>query len=169
MPTCSEAECVRPVYNLARSLCRLHYDRLRRVGQLAPIDYFWRQVAVGPPEECWEWRGCRTRDGYGVYSTTIAHRTAYARNVGPIPEGMHIDHICRNRACVNPRHLRALEPVENLSDSAQRNSPICPNGHAYTAENTRVTEVRGRPRRNCRACDRTRVARYRGRLARATS
>jgi hypothetical protein len=78
-------------------------------------DRFWDNVDIA--DDCWEWqRSCRT-SGYGQYSTWkdgkrvknwLAHRYAYEQVVGPIPEGLEIDHLCRNRRCVNPDHL---EPV----------------------------------------------------------
>lgn len=123
--------------------------------------------------QCWEWQGYRSH-GYGhIYSPTHgrilkAHRVAYELFVGPIPAGLHIDHLCRNRACVRPDHLEPVTAKENLLRGiglTARNAAVthCPKGHEYTELNTRWVisnrrRVKAPPRQNsvrqCRACDR---------------
>lgn len=67
---------------------------------------------------CWNWPGARTRKGYGQIRlaegrTSYTHRESYMAFVGPIPEGLEIDHLCRNRGCFNPDHLEPVTPGEN--------------------------------------------------------
>jgi hypothetical protein len=93
-----------------------------------------------------------------------AHVFAYVLLVGPIPEGLHLDHLCRVRRCVNPAHLEPVTPGENVR---RGNSPsaiaartgVCAKGHPLTDEN--VTVIRLSPlKRRCKVCHRERQARY---------
>ena len=109
---------------------------------------------------CWTWNGGPAGNGYGQVSCKgrkyITHRVVYEAMIGPIPEGLTIDHLCRNRLCVNPAHLEAVTMRENLlrgdspaARAARRDS--CPKGHAYTKENTYVTKAGVRQCRHCHA------------------
>ena len=116
-------------------------------------------------DDCWVWNGSRKQD-YGYYDGKIAHRLVYKLIVGDIPEGLELDHLCRNRPCVNPGHLEPVTHAENVRRGAALRTH-CKQGHEFTAENT-YRMPRG-PRvgaRHCRACNRAAVARY---SARATS
>jgi hypothetical protein len=77
---------------------------------------FWSYVTK--TEGCWEWKGAKDGDGYGhlgvAGSVVGAHRYAYELLVGPIPEGLHLDHLCRNRPCVNPDHLEPVTQAVNV-------------------------------------------------------
>jgi hypothetical protein len=78
-------------------------------------DRLWSQVAVGDPDECWPWIGKAEKAGYGAIRLDQslllrAHRVAYESEVGPIPEGHHLHHVCENPSCCNPAHLEPLTP-----------------------------------------------------------
>lgn len=119
-----------------------------------PFLRFWTKVSFG--WDCWEWTGCRTWNGYGQFwdgkRVGLAHRYAYETMVGPIPAGLLLDHLCRNKACVNPSHL---EPVTNYENLRRGNTPIawtaCERGHEYTQESTHWTRD---GHRQCRICRR---------------
>jgi hypothetical protein len=117
---------------------------------------FWEKVDRRGPDDCWEWQAGRDSSGYGSFFTeevdgkriTVgAHRWAYQHVVGPIPEGLHIDHLCRNRKCVNPCHMEAVTNKVNAlrgQSFAAKNSrkTHCPSGHEYTEENIKWYEGR---------------------------
>lgn len=104
---------------------------------------------------CWEWTGNRIRGGYGQLGggstrTQMAHRMAYEQLVGPIPEGLELDHLCVNPPCVNPAHLEPVTHEENMRRAAARRT-TCGNGHPWTPENTRIG---WNGQRLCRPCRR---------------
>lgn len=109
---------------------------------------------------CWVWTGAATK-GYGQFKFNkrqmSAHRVAYELVVGPIPEGLVIDHLCRQTLCVNPAHMEPVTNAENIRrgevGANERSKTHCPQGHPYDDENT--TLHLGKWRR-CRACNRAR-------------
>ncbi len=118
---------------------------------------------------CWEWQLSLDKDGYGKIHhakvATRAHRAAYIAFVGPIPDGLETDHLCRVRHCCNPAHMEVVTHRENTlrgtSPSALcARKTHCPKGHAYDPQNTRLDD---RNRRNCRACQRIAARAYRER------
>lgn len=131
---------------------------------------FARFYAMSQPEPnsgCWLWTAHVDRHGYGRFSirrgTYLAHRVSYAYHVGPIQDGLCIDHKCRNRQCVNPAHLEPVTNRENIVRGAKAIT-ACPRGHPYDEENT-YTAPDGH--RFCRACNRAAVNRLRARKAAA--
>lgn len=113
---------------------------------------------------CWNWTGKLVR-GYGWLSGTYAHRASYELFVGPIPDGLQIDHLCVNRRCVNPRHLEPVTGAENMRRVAERRTH-CKHGHEFTPENTYDRPASGR---QCRACNAAAVRRYVARRAERAS
>ena len=103
---------------------------------------------------CWEWTAYLDKDGYGRFRDknqlyVKSHRWSYEHYREPIPDGLEIDHLCRNRACCNPTHLEPVTCAENIrrgntgknqekNIAIQRAKTHCPQGHAYSTENTRI-------------------------------
>lgn len=87
--------------------------------KLTEVDFDQRFVA-GEPDVCWLWLGGRCGD-YGAFGKgRYAHQHAFERAHGPIPDGSHVDHRCRNRMCVNPAHLRLATNRQNSCNSGPR-------------------------------------------------
>lgn len=99
---------------------------------------------------CWEWQGNKDHYGYGAFSLdgkhVKAHRVAYELYQAPIPTGLALDHLCENKACVNPAHLEPKLNADNVRRHFAKQTH-CKQGHELTPENTYNYR-----RRNCRAC-----------------
>lgn len=115
-------------------------------------------------DSCWLWRGGLGASGYGKYKGRQAHRVIYEELVGPIPDGLQLDHLCRVLICVNPAHV---EPVTDLENKRRRFAlqTHCKRGHEFTEANTYT----GCGARQCRTCQRYAVRRYKERKLRRLS
>jgi hypothetical protein len=176
--TCAINGCEKPAR--ARGWCVNHYARWKRHGD--PIGggirgddlaRFWSKVDKRGSFECWPWLGTIDRDGYGRFRLASPNRSdpaarmSYRMLVGPIPDGLVIDHVwargCTRRDCVNPAHLEPVTNGENIRRSEPARRSHCPRGHEYTPDNTSLTSGTGR---TCVICNRRRVRAARSRNAR---
>ncbi len=177
---CPVENCKNPLF--AKGLCSTHYARWKRHGnvnvnlkKLSLGVKFWRHVFIDSSVEnsCWVWVGCICR-GYGHFVTSQqptvivkAHRFSYESLVGKIPDGLTIDHLCRNKACVNPNHLEpvtmrinVLRGTSIVANNAAKKQ--CDHGHSFDKKNTYV--YKSGPRkgaRKCRTCERIRMQKTR--------
>lgn len=124
------------------------------------------ELKVVKTNSCWNWSGCVIKNGYGQITirnkVQYAHRVAYERAKGEIPKGLCVDHLCRNRSCVNPDHLEVVTSKENTlrgGGISAKNAVkrLCVNGHAFTKENTYFVK-KGR---HCKRCTLERTKKYR--------
>lgn len=183
-PQCKVGGCTSS--NTARGWCNKHYRRWKRSGDPLKAAWergdsasnFWAKTRRGSDSECWPWVGHVNAYGYGNFiwqGGRLAHRFAYELVIGPIPDGLDLDHTCHSsarcdspgnscphRRCVNPAHLEPVTFQENARRSQPGRRPKmagvknlakthCPKRHEYTAENTYVDR---RGCRNCKACRR---------------
>lgn len=133
---------------------------------------FWRKVVVDAETGCWTWTGKRGHNGYGYWhwdeggtkpnTQRLVHRVVYTVLVGPIPDGLTIDHLCRNQLCVNPQHLEAVPQGEN---TRRGTGPVAINArktHCIRGHDLSGPAVYVRPDgrgRDCRECKRAANAR----------
>ncbi|MCC6573302.1 MAG: HNH endonuclease [Planctomycetes bacterium] len=136
-----------------------------------PRDLGWYlgQTVRDPETDCWQWQGALTK-GYGRIRVggkrLLSHRVIYELMIGPIPEGMELDHLCRLPSCQNPKHLEPVTHKENVrrgvsSFARKANATHCVRGHALTGDNLRM-QPNGL--RNCKACEPLRYARDRAKI-----
>jgi hypothetical protein len=132
-----------------------------------PDVLFWRHVVRRGPNECWGWIGAKHPFGYGCFEhrrlkQTLAHRISYILLVGPILDGLELDHLCRNPQCCNPAHLEPVTGKENKArgtgvGAKNITKTHCPHGHEYTPDNTWTSKMN---ERNCITCKRENARRY---------
>lgn len=146
--------------------CRKYRGSARGLGGTL-LQRYWQSITF-QTDGCWQWSGCIGRNGYGKLGhrgrTLLAHRLSYRIHVGSIPDGLELDHLCRNRWCVNPDHLEAVTHSVNVQrgngpESARRrsaNATHCRNGHQITADSffvlARTRAGRPTTERVCKAC-----------------
>jgi HNH endonuclease len=169
--TCCIDGCEKPRYQGRYRMCCMHEKRRRKYGSPFIVERifnddvarFWSYV--NKTETCWLWTGSKTKSSgrtkyYGRLNIAgkhvKAHRYSYELNVGPIPEGLTLDHIaskCTSTLCVNYDHL---EPVTREENSRRYFAQFegCINGHLYTPENTYIRPDNGT--RMCRTCPKER-------------
>lgn len=119
---------------------------------------FWSKVDKGPVSRCWPWTGALSNNGYGKFRwrnrTVQAHRFAWYLFFKENPVNETLDHLCRNRTCVNPSHLSDVSQRENSMRSSNPSATNsrkthCIHGHKFTKDNTYIDK---QGRRHCRAC-----------------
>lgn len=127
-----------------------------------------QRISLPNLDGCMEWTGAINTSGYGHYNRGLTyylgHRASYEMFVGPIPEGLVIDHLCRNRACCRPDHLEPVTIGENIRRGEQATKTHCVHGHEFTPSNTYLRLTGGR---ECRACRKRRMAEHKERRAAA--
>ena len=132
---CIVNDCEKAIFSKRKSLCGMHYYRLMRNGAIDRLvaqerkknweDRFW--FKVNKTDTCWEWTSAIDTYGYGIFQrshpkrqSVKAHRVSYELSVGPIPNGLTLDHLCYNTKCVNPKHLEPVTKSENSIRAAAR-------------------------------------------------
>lgn len=134
-------------------------NRLENLDYFSPLESAISAIRK-KADGCVLWDGHMSREGYGRLGTEYAHRTVYTRLVGPIADGLQIDHLCRNRACVNPSHLQAVTQRVNIlrgSGAAARNArkEFCIRGHEFDG----IRRMGNGTGRTCSKCAKIREAR----------
>lgn len=132
-------ECGRET--LYKRWCQAHWKQMKLYGRIGGraipatfIERLWRK-SERTAEGCRVWTGTSDPGGYGTIKfgerTWRVHRIAYEMMIGPIPDGLVIDHLCRNRACWWPPHLEAVTPAENSRRGSFATRTTCSEGHPY--------------------------------------
>lgn len=128
-----------------------------------PLDRFWKKI--NKKDDCWVWTAGQDGHGYGMFFDSVkkvnvkAYRWSYENFIGLVPNNLQLDHLCRNRICVNPNHLEPVTQQENIKRGEagknliemQLSKVLCPKNHKYDKENTYIRPDGGRGCRKCRA------------------
>ena len=165
------AECDRPT--IARNLCTMHYQRWRKDNRDAMRDNGRGVAAIDrllsrciEVDGCWVYQWPTDSSGYvrirSGAGKAFGHRIAWEHFIGPWPEGLTFDHLCRNTSCVNPWHGEAVPLEVNASRNNNSIKTHCPQGHPLSGDNLRfASNGYGRV---CRICRAESSAAYRNRL-----
>jgi hypothetical protein len=172
-PACAFEACGHPAKT--KGLCKTHYmqqwrgESLRPVKRLPPrgcdtpgcdgtdcqghLPYAAEAHIDRQADGCWIWTAARNPGGYGITKrkkdgTSLAHRWVYELLAGPIPPGLHIDHLCKTKACVNPAHLEPITQAEHNRREPTPPRTHCPHGHPYNQTNT----YHHKGKRYCKTC-----------------
>ncbi|MET8985829.1 HNH endonuclease [Nonomuraea wenchangensis] len=154
---CSVADCDRDARG--GGLCLMHYKRRRRTGDAAGLTLerrFFDHIDHEDERGCWVWDKPHPESGYGQFQGGSAHRWAYVFFRVDIPPTLDIDHLCRNRACVNPWHMDPVPTKVNVlrgigPSALNARKTHCIRGHEFTEANTYSPPGR-LGRRYCRTC-----------------
>ena len=131
---------------------------------------FLKCITIQDKKSCWEWQCALSKKGYGSCSTktgsTTAHRLSYIFFRGRVPKKMVIDHLCRNRKCVNPNHLEIVTNKENIlrgfgACATYARQTHCMRGHQYDSGNMVMRKDKKGTERVCIICERIRAKKYR--------
>jgi hypothetical protein len=178
---CTVPGCDKPTRTHSSPICDMHYSRLKRHGDVSvalkdhtPAVERWKtSYEVNAETGCWNWTGPIYKgQGHGFIQDGaakryMAHRFVWEQIVGPIEDGLVLDHLCKNKRCVNPEHLEAVtQGINGLRggiDGGNAAKTHCPAGHEYTEANTYINPATGW--RQCRACLRALMRRKKYRYA----
>lgn len=143
--------------------------KIKYRNKIDVLNKFFSLFSFNESGGCWVWNGSFGGSGYGNFydpfhkkRTTTAHRYSYELLKGPIDEGLTIDHLCRNKKCINPEHLEQVSIRENLIRGTgfiaiNVKKTHCPDGHPYDGRNLGVYKGL----RHCKMCKRNRIAIWR--------
>lgn len=174
---CTVPGCSRRI--LCRGCCQSHWYRLNKYGDplagppykpktlyASESDRFWSRVDKSAPNGCWVWTAGKISAGYGTISfggrDRRTHCVAWEFQHGPVPDGLELDHLCRNRACCNPAHLEPVTHRENLRrgptlSGINAAKTHCIRGHKLSGSNLFVNK---KGHRVCRACKAFKMREY---------